>query len=203
MAAEPRYRPLTLEDYLELPEHTDREREIIRGRLVVAPRPFRLHQDLLGFLYHLLLTYLSRRGGHRAQLVLDADLLFDAVNTYVSPDLMYFAADAVPLLLELDRAQRRLHLSVVRPELVVEVLSPGSEARDLVEKRRDYAAAGIPHYWVLDYRQRVFHELVLAPERCEYDELIHSRGRVRPRLFAGERPPLSLDLARLWPDRSG
>ncbi len=34
--------------------------------------------------------------------------------------------------------------------LVIEIVSPGSEAVDTVAKRREYAAAGIPRYWVVD-----------------------------------------------------
>ncbi|MEU7584743.1 Uma2 family endonuclease [Micromonospora sp. NPDC049230] len=34
--------------------------------------------------------------------------------------------------------------------LVVEIVSPGSEAIDSVTKVREYASAGIPRYWVAD-----------------------------------------------------
>jgi Uma2 family endonuclease len=36
------------------------------------------------------------------------------------------------------------------PLLAVEVLSPTSNERDLVTKRRSYARAGLEHYWVID-----------------------------------------------------
>ena len=34
--------------------------------------------------------------------------------------------------------------------LVIEIVSPGSEAIDPVTKVREYASAGIPQYWVVD-----------------------------------------------------
>ena len=34
--------------------------------------------------------------------------------------------------------------------LVIEIVSPGSEAMDEVTKRREYASAGIPQYWVVN-----------------------------------------------------
>jgi len=37
------------------------------------------------------------------------------------------------------------------PELVVEVLSPSTWRNDLNDKADDYAAAGIPQYWLVDY----------------------------------------------------
>ncbi|WP_127500523.1 Uma2 family endonuclease [Actinoplanes solisilvae] len=45
---------------------------------------------------------------------------------------------------------RAVWLSVAELLLVIEIVSPGSEAMDEVTKHREYAAAGIPQYWVVD-----------------------------------------------------
>jgi Uma2 family endonuclease len=44
-------------------------------------------------------------------------------------------------------------LSVTDVLLVVEIVSPGSEGTDTVTKRHEYAAAGIPQYWLVDQDQ--------------------------------------------------
>ena len=36
------------------------------------------------------------------------------------------------------------------PDLVVEILSPGTAARDLGLKLEQYEIAGIPEYWIVD-----------------------------------------------------
>jgi Uma2 family endonuclease len=36
------------------------------------------------------------------------------------------------------------------PQLVVEVVSPGGEARDYIEKREEYLRAGVLEYWIVD-----------------------------------------------------
>jgi Uma2 family endonuclease len=36
------------------------------------------------------------------------------------------------------------------PEIVVEIVSPGSEQRDYVEKREEYLRFGIQEYWIVD-----------------------------------------------------
>ena len=36
------------------------------------------------------------------------------------------------------------------PELVIEVVSPGSELRDYQEKREEYLAFGVHEYWIFD-----------------------------------------------------
>jgi Uma2 family endonuclease len=62
------------------------------------------------------------------------------------------------------------------PDLAIEILS-GDHAtaagraerdRDLVEKRRAYAARGIPHSWIVDSRPRRLAWLVLDPRRGVY-----------------------------------
>jgi Uma2 family endonuclease len=45
---------------------------------------------------------------------------------------------------------RGVWLSVAELLLVIEIVSPGSEAMDEVIKCREYASAGIPQYWVVD-----------------------------------------------------
>jgi Uma2 family endonuclease len=59
------------------------------------------------------------------------------------------------------------------PEIVVEVVSPGGEDRDYVEKREEYLRAGVSEYWILDPGSRqlrvlhragdVWREAVVAP----------------------------------------
>lgn len=45
---------------------------------------------------------------------------------------------------------RGVWLPVVGLMLVIEIVSPGSETMDEVTKRREYAVAGIPRYWVVE-----------------------------------------------------
>ena len=172
-------RVLTLEDYLELPLDGSAgvEQEVIRGKLVTVARPIAAHQLLSRRLASSRERYLSRRGWDDIQLVVDADLLLDAHNTYVSPDLMVFPPEAVPVLLDIMARQRRIHAFVARPIVVVEILSPDSEERDLVDKLADYRAAGIPHYWVFAPQARKFHELVLDEQTGEYRQRTHTGGR--------------------------
>ncbi len=46
-------------------------------------------------------------------------------------------------------------------DLVAEVVSPDNPGRDLVEKRIDYAEAGIPEYWIADPRDETITVLSL------------------------------------------
>jgi Uma2 family endonuclease len=50
------------------------------------------------------------------------------------------------------------------PDLVMEVVSPDDPDRDYVQKRQEYAQAGIPEYWIIDPLQQRSMVLVLAGE---------------------------------------
>jgi Uma2 family endonuclease len=60
---------------------------------------------------------------------------------YREPDIL--------LLLSSDDA-RRSHRFWTGADLVLEVVSPDDPQRDLVRKRREYVAAGIAEYWIVN-----------------------------------------------------
>ena len=47
---------------------------------------------------------------------------------------------------------------LVRPDLVIEVVSPDDQVADMLEKIGDYIAAGIPYIWVVDPYKRTLVE---------------------------------------------
>jgi Uma2 family endonuclease len=101
----------------------------------------------------------QRRFHHRAMAVLEAGLYRTAPATVSveremtvvldnrngpEPDLSVVRAEAVTEPWNQTRYQAADVL------LAVEVVSPDSEARDRDTKPRKYAAAGIPHFWLVD-----------------------------------------------------
>ena len=69
------------------------------------------------------------------------------------------------LLVLRDRSDpRRRNRYWLGADLVVEVVSPDDPDRDLVEKRADYAEAGIAEYWIADPRDETLTVLVLRGE---------------------------------------
>ncbi|HYG75574.1 MAG TPA: Uma2 family endonuclease [Planctomycetota bacterium] len=54
------------------------------------------------------------------------------------------------------------------PELVIEVVSPGSEQRDYVEKREEYLQFGVKEYWIVDAAKQQM--LVLHRSRGQWAE---------------------------------
>ena len=124
--------------YLWLTDHSNRLVELTDGYLEILPMPTEEHQCISAHLYGLLLACLQARGGK----VLYAPLrLRVRAGAFREPELLLVrdTADA-----------RRGNRFWTGADLVVEVVSPDHPERDLVDKRRDYAAAQIPEYWIVD-----------------------------------------------------
>jgi len=80
------------------------------------------------------------------------------------------------------------------PDLVVEVLSPRTRANDRGVKMRRYAAAGVPHYLILDPHVRVLEARHLEGETYALTGTYRAGDVFRPDLFPG----LAIPVADLW-----
>jgi Uma2 family endonuclease len=80
--------------------------------------------------------------------------------------------------------------------LVMEVISDGQEARnrDLVEKRADYAKAGIPEYWVIDPLEKAV--IVFRLDGGEY--VVHGRFDANQTATSAALAGFSVDCTQIW-----
>ncbi|MCW3816526.1 Uma2 family endonuclease [Micromonospora sp. DR5-3] len=130
----------TVDDLQDLPED-GQDYEIFDGSLLVSP-----HADVFhGAVANRLRRLLDRQAP--AGLLVGQDIGVSAKrSSYFVPDLFVAREDA------LDRGGAALDPADVL--LVVEVISPNNAGRDLVLKRHEYAAAGIPRYWLVEPRKQ-------------------------------------------------
>jgi Uma2 family endonuclease len=182
MSVRPRVR-FQAEDIWQAPDD-GRIYEVIDGELYVAPSPGTAHQRVCGNLYGYLWQYLR---AHPRGEVFTAPLgvVLDAENA-VQPDLVYVAHERAHIITE--RGIEGV------PDLVVEVLSPSTEARDRGIKLRRYARAGVPHYWIVDPGQRTLEVYRLAEGGYMLVGRYGPGSFLRPELFPG----LELSLDALW-----
>jgi len=116
--------------------------EWVDGEVIVLTPAALKHQEIKGFLYSLIREFLRYRLVGR---VLDAPFLVrlpEPLRRGREPDILYVSNERGSLLKETycDGA----------PDLVVEVTSPESLARDRGEKYVEYEAAGVREYWLVD-----------------------------------------------------
>lgn len=127
--------------------------ELIGGVVVMSPSPTPRHQKvLLEILFQLESHVRKNRVG---EVFAETDVRFDDSLVY-RPDLIYVRSEKV---------RRPLERIDVVPDLVVEVVSPGSEADDLRTKREAYERFGVGEYWIIEPNKQSFRFLQLTEGR--------------------------------------
>jgi Uma2 family endonuclease len=93
-------------------------------------------------------------------------------------------------------------------DLVIEFLSPESNARDNEEKRREYEAAGVPEYWIIDatearsgliaYYSRAFgtYARIFPDEQGKLHSRVVTGFWLDPAWFTGDELPSEVDALR-------
>jgi Uma2 family endonuclease len=152
--------------------------EWIEGEVIPFVPPGLRHQAVLGFL-HVLLHVFVEQGKLGRLIVAPFEMWLPKLNRSREPDLLFLSAEHADRL----DAQRLEGPA----DLVVEILSPESTVRDRRDKLAEYAAAGIPEYWIVDPRpgRESFELLTLTDEG--YFALIpaSSSGRISSKKLAG------------------
>lgn len=172
-------------DLAALPEELTGE--LIDGELFASPRPSPQHAVATSVLGADLLEAFHRgRSGPGGWWILDEPELHLGADVLV-PDIAGW---------------RRVRMSELpataafdlRPDWVCEVLSPATARFDLVRKLPKYAAAGVPHAWILSLAQRTLEIYRLADAQWVLLYAFASEDRVRAEPFEA----VELDLAAVW-----
>jgi Uma2 family endonuclease len=151
----------TEDDYLELEGRCgDHIRvELSDGRLEVLPASTESHHLIMAYLWKRLDLFISV---HAPGVVLVSGtrmrLRLGRTTQFREPDVVYMSAR---------HSARRKEELWEGADLVMEVVSGDRKdrLRDWKIKARDYAAAGIPEYWIVDPYQKVIRVLTLRGKR--------------------------------------
>lgn len=136
----------TSQDLELLPDDGSRY-EIVDGELYVSKQPHLHHQIVCGKVFKLLESWSDRT--QVGMPIFTPGVIFTDDNDVV-PDVVWISYKRLATALQADG---KLHTS---PELVVEVLSPGSanERRDREVKLKLYSRRGAEEYWLVSWQER-------------------------------------------------
>src|SRR5579883_1225469 len=140
----------TYDAYAALPDDGKRY-EIAQGVLIMTPAPEPRHQRISREISFCLYEHImTRKLG---------EVLYAPVDVVLSEEDT-FQPDVLVILNEhLERIQEKLVAGA--PDLVVEIISPGSLLNDRVTKKLAYERAGIPEYWLVDPEKKTVEVFVL------------------------------------------
>jgi Uma2 family endonuclease len=128
----------TYRDYVRLPD--DRRFEVIEGKLFLTPAPRTSHQRICGELFAALREHV-RHNDLGEVLIAPCDVVLSETNV-VQPDVLFVRKGRLSIIGE-------KYVSAA-PDLLVEVLSPGTKIRDRRLKFTLYARFGVRELWAAD-----------------------------------------------------
>jgi Uma2 family endonuclease len=164
--AKPRF--ATFEEYLSYSNDLEGRFQLINGELIELPPESRLNSTIAFFVALVLArTGIAVELIHPGKCEIQVPVLApgDAANRY--PDLVVLRWEH----LELTQRRLTITLDMPPPQWVMEVVSPGktNRARDYINKRSQYAAIGVPEYWLIDPKAQTI--MVLELEGDDYREI--------------------------------
>jgi len=178
------------EEYLALESNSEnRLIELVNGFIEVLPMPEPLHQGISRLLFRKLDDFTTeRRKGEVFYAPLPVRLW---QNQMREPDILFV------------KPQRIKHRR--RPpegaDLAIEIVSPGAEnrERDLQTKRREYAKAKIPEYWIVDPETEQITVLVLNGKAYKIHGVFQRGDQATSKLLPG----FSVDVAAVFDAGAG
>lgn len=135
---------MTADEFLRLPE-TNLPLQLVNGEVIELPAPELMHQDCVGNIYVLFRQAAQNIGGKA--YVAPVDVYFDDLNV-PQPDVLWLAPDSACQPIGTQRLSGP-------PDLIAEVLSPGTAHIDRRTKFRLYEKFGVREYWLIDPRDQL------------------------------------------------
>jgi Uma2 family endonuclease len=169
----------TYEDYVLLPE--DGRYEVIDGELFLTPAPTPFHQLVKSRIERLLQDHVESA---ELGIVLDApcDVVLSRFDV-LQPDIFFVSAERRSVIGEKFISDA--------PDLVVEILSPGTRKRDRIFKAKRYARFGVREMWIADPDRKTVEVFVNNGDAFQREALYASEGVLRSPLLPGLEVPLA------------
>lgn len=165
-------RPLTFDKFVNL-FGEDEDVELVDGVVVRRMAAIDPHEDLFGWLYFLLRGYVAAkdlgvvRGSRTAVQITE--------HRGRLPDVVFVHKERAGIVQE-----KGIYGA---PDLVIEIVSPGDKAADVVALEADYRSIGAAEIWFIDQERK--QARVLRKREEGYTEQIVSQGVVQSEVVAG------------------
>ena len=145
---------MTEEEFVEWCDE-DIRAEWVDGEVVVASPPSSRHADLVGFLLVIMRLIVARR--NLGSVYGEVQVRLATIRCRRVPDILFVAQDRLSIV-------HPNHIEGA-PDLVVEIVSPDSVARDWEDKLLEYETGGVREYWVIDPMAQRIEAYVLGGDR--------------------------------------
>ena len=179
-------RPLSYEEWLQMPPAGEGREEVVNGEIVAMPPNRYTHAEVVRRLTEALAGRLRPQGarvfGSSLSLLINREPLICR-----APDILVYARGGV----KTDKHD----VLCSTPDLIVEVLSPSETKRRKDAKLDDYARIGVPEAWLISPEGETI-EIRLLHDGKLVTEKIVSAGTLEPTRFPG----VAISVSEIWPE---
>src|SRR5215471_18855116 len=174
--ATPIYPLVTVDDLQAMPDDGNRY-EVIGGEIFMSRASGLTHQRVSGNLFSLFRNYLD--SNPIGEVLATPGVVFSEIDGVI-PDIVFFTNERAKLILSGERI-------IAAPDLIVEIVSPGSEnqRRDRVSKKQVYAKFGVREYWIADPEAKTIEIITFSAEPPADSVIFHSDDQVKSTVLPG------------------
>ena len=180
---------LSFEDYLRFDDGTDNKYELVCGQISIVPSPTGQQYLITKFLEQAIDTEIERLS--LPWMALKGAGVRTGVSTSRLPDICLMTVEQFEEIFDQPAVLQTPAL------LTVEVVSPSTSVTDYRQKRSEYAALGIPEYWIVDALESKVSVLQLEEGLYEVSEFQGS-----DQIGSVTLPELNLTAARILAAKS-
>ena len=165
--------------------------ELIKGKVFkMSPAPNTAHQRIVGALYFQLAQYVKGKSCEVFVAPFDVRLSprkkDTEITTVVQPDIC--------VVCDSDKIDEKGCLGA--PDLIVEILSPGNNKKELKHKYEVYEESGVKEYWIIHPQEQTLMVYTLVADQYQPGKLLTNGDQVNSPLFPG----FTLDLNEIFPE---
>jgi len=164
----------TYQDYLNLPDDGKRY-ELINGELVMTPAPNTIHQNIIVKMIYEIERFLQQQKIGKL-FCAPTDVKFNDTNI-LQPDIVFISKERSGVITE--------NIINGAPDLIIEILSPGTAYYDLIEKKEIYEQYGVKEYWIVDPKKNRVDIYQNIDQRFELNQRLDVEGIAKSLVIEG------------------
>lgn len=176
---------LTYQEYreMEFDEDDNFRYELLNGILIRKGSPTIKHQRIVRKIAFAFEKFLEQKPVGEV-FSTPLDVVLDDHNA-PQPDIFFVSKDKKYILDEEEQ------VVIGTPDIIIEILSPGSVKKDRITKKKIYERCKVPEFWMVDPSYRNIEIYKLAGDTYELAYFVEESGTLKSTVLAGFELPLA------------
>ncbi|MBF0458309.1 MAG: Uma2 family endonuclease [Nitrospirae bacterium] len=149
--------------------------EIINGEEIMGPSPFGKHQDIVLNIVKIILSFLENNDVGKLCLA-PLDVIFEDAMNRLQPDIIFIKKENMAIFQDWIRGV---------PDMVCEIVSPGSYRKDTAIKKEIYERYRVPEYWIVIPELQTVEILTIEKDKYQIHSIAELHGVVSSKVIEG------------------